>query len=209
MGGPRRCSGRHLVEAVAVGLATLLLLFPAEAAFGGTVAGTVRTRARTNANVVVYAEKIPKDNVSPPEEPPIMDQINITFVPHILPVVVGSKVTFPNSDEVRHNVFSSSQAKRFNLGTYPMGTSRSVTFDKPGQVALLCNVHADMWAYVLVLETPYFTVTPRNGSYSLQDLPPGKYTVTAWHEGFKPVSLPVEIKGTETVPLDFRLRNRR
>ncbi len=206
----RRHWARHLVDAVAVGLATILLLFPAEAAFGGTVTGTVQTQGRDNANAVVYVEGSSLSlGKNQPDEPVVMDQLNLTFVPHVLPVLVGTKVEFPNSDEVRHNVFSSSPPTRFNLGTYPMGISRSITFDQPGEVAMLCNVHAHMGAYILVLETPYFTVTPRNGSYNLQNLPPGKYTVTAWHEGFMPVSLPVEIKGTETVPLDFRLRNRR
>ncbi len=202
--------GRDLVQAAEVGLATTLLLFFAETAFSGTITGTVQTRGRDNANAVIYVEgsSLPLGQKQP-DRPAIMNQRNLTFVPHVLPVQVGTKVGFPNSDELQHNVFSSSPAKRFNLGTYPMGTSRYITFDKPGEVALLCNFHAGMWAYVLVLETPYFTVTPEDGSYSLQNLPPGKYTVTAWHEEFKSVSLPLEIKGTETVPLNFDLTSRR
>ncbi len=193
--------------------ATLLVLVSLSVlavAQAGTITGTTKLRGMPDqSNIILYAEKTPTGTASPPKEPAVMDQLNLTFVPHVLPAVVGTTVTFPNSDEVRHNVFSPSPAKPFNLGTYPRGTSKQVVFDKPGEVALLCNVHAEMSAYVLVLGTPYFTVTPRNGTYHLENLPPGKYTVTAWHERFKSVSLPVEIKGTETVPLDFSLTRRR
>ena len=193
--------------------ATLLVLVSLSVlavAHAGTITGTATLRGMPDqSNIIVYAEKTPKVADSPPKEPAVMDQLNLTFVPHVLPALVGTTVTFPNSDEVRHNVFSPSPAKPFNLGTYPRGTSKQVVFDKPGEVALLCNVHAEMSAYVLVLGTPYFTVTPRNGAYKLENLPPGKYTVTAWHERFKSVSQSVEIKGTESVPLDFRLATRR
>lgn len=97
--------------------------------------------ARDSSNVVVYVQSISGKKFEPPKKPVVLDQINLTFVPHVLPVVAGTTVAFPNSDEVRHNVFSPSPAKRFNLGTYPRGVVRTVTFDKPGDVALLCNVH--------------------------------------------------------------------
>lgn len=178
--------------------------------WAGTISGKVNCRGfADHSNAIVYAERIPKNGVSPPRNPVVLDQINLTFVPHVLPVVVGTTVSFPNSDEVRHNVFSPSPAKRFNLGTYPRGVTRQVTFDKPGEVALLCNVHAEMSAYVLVLETPYDAVSAKDGGYTLKNLPAGKYTVTAWHERFKPVPLSVEVKGTEAVVLNFNLTGRR
>ena len=193
--------------------ATLLVLVSLSVlavARAGTIAGTATLRGMPDqSNIVIYAEKTPKETASPPKQPVVMDQVNLAFVPHVLPIGVGTTVVFPNSDEVRHNVFSPSPAKRFNLGTYPKGATREVVFDRPGEVALLCNVHAEMSAYVLILETPYFIVTPRDGRFALKDLPPGNYTVTAWHERFKPVSQPVQIKGTESVTLDFRLTTRR
>ena len=193
-----------------VSLWLLVFLVGVVAARAGTIQGVVTCRGCTDqSNAIVYAERVPKEPGSPPKQPTVMDQVNLAFVPHVLPVAVGTTLSFPNSDEVRHNVFSPSSAKRFNLGTYPKGATREVTFDKPGEVALLCNVHAEMSAYVLILETPYFIVTPRDGRFTLKDLPPGSYTVTAWHERFKPVSQPVQIKGTESVTLDFRLPTRR
>lgn len=192
-----------------------ILLFLAVAAcaaggWAGSITGKVACRGLADhGNAVIHAQKVPGEAVSPPKTPVVLDQVNLTFVPHVLPVLAGTTVSFPNSDEVRHNVFSPSAAKRFNLGTYPKGVSRQITFDKPGEVALLCNVHAEMSAYVLVLETPYFTVSSKDGSYSLKNLPPGKYTVTAWHERLKSVSQTVEIKGAEAVVLNLDLTGRR
>lgn len=179
-------------------------------AWGGEIAGNVKwPGAGDYSNVVVYAEKVPKAPVSPPKKPVVLDQIRLSFVPHVLPVVVGTTVSFPNSDEVGHNVYSSSPAKRFNLGVYPRGVVRQVTFDKPGEVVLLCNVHEQMSAYVLVLETPYYVVTRKDGNYRLGQLPPGKYIVTAWQEGFQSVAHPVELKSDDVIRLGFSLTTRR
>lgn len=193
-----------------VSLCLLVFLAGVVAARAAAIQGVVTCRGCTDySNAIIYAEKIPKEPVIPAKEPVVLDQINLTFAPHVLAVAVGTTVSFLNSDEVRHNVFSPSAAKRFNLGTYPRGTARRITFDKPGEVDLLCNVHLEMSAYVLVLETPYFVVTPKDGNFLLKELPPGKYTVTAWHEKFKSVAHPVEIKGNETIRLNFSLTTRR
>lgn len=177
---------------------------------GGEIAGSVTwSGANDYSNVVVYAEKVPRVSVRPPKEPLVVDQVRLTFVPHVLPVVVGTTVSFPNNDEVGHNVYSPSPAKRFNLGVYPHGVVRQITFDKPGEVALLCNVHEQMSAYVLVLETPYYVVTAKGGNYLLKELPPGRYTVTAWHKNFQSVAHPVEIKGVEMIRLDFSFATQR
>ncbi len=184
----------------------LIFVLGLPGAWAGSISGKVKCRGIADAsNAVIYAEKIPREKISSPKNSVVLDQINLTFVPHVLPILVGTTVVFPNSDEVRHNVFSPSPAKRFNLGMYPRGVSRRIAFDKPGEVALLCNVHAEMSAYVLVLETPYFTVTSKDGSYSLKKLPPGNYTATVWHERYKTVSQPIEIKGTEDIPFDVEL----
>ena len=183
------------------------LLTTATVSSAGSIAGKVTWRGTATdfSNAIVYAERNPKGSPAAPKTGAVMDQLSLKFVPHVLPVLVGTKVLFPNSDEVRHNVFSPSAPKRFNLGTYPRGLSREVIFDKPGEVALLCNVHSEMSAYVLVLETPHFTVSDKDGSYSLKDLPPGSYTVTVWHERFKSTSASVDVKESETVPLNLTL----
>lgn len=184
----------------------LLLVFPVGTR-GGTIQGKVIARGmRHNGDAVVYIDKIPNKTFPVPREPVILDQVNLTFVPHVLPVLVGTTVAFPNSDEVRHNVFSPSPAKRFNLGTYSKGVTRPVTFDKPGEVVLLCNVHAEMSAYVIVVETPYSAVTAKDGSYTIKGVPPGKYVLRTWHEKLKPQSQEVEVSGDAVVRADFELR---
>ncbi len=176
-------------------------------AHGGTITGLVKViPARDSSNVVVYVDRIPSKGFEPPKKPVVLDQINLTFVPHVLPVLAGTTVAFPNSDEVRHNVFSPSPPKRFNLGTYPRGVTRTVTFDKPGDVALLCNVHAEMSAYVIVVETPYFAVTGKDGSFTIPGVPPGEHTVKVWHEKVRAVTAKVTVKGEEKVALYLVLK---
>jgi len=150
--------------------------------------------ARDNGNAVVYIDKIPGKQFTPPSSPVTLDQVNLTFVPHVLPVLVGTKVAFPNSDEIRHNVFSPGPP-RFDLGTYPQKTTKYYVFDKPGVWTMLCNVHAEMSAYVVVAETPYFARTDKDGKFILKDVPPGKYTVKVWHEKSKPMAIPIEVGG--------------
>lgn len=132
--------------------------------------------------MVVYVETAGKARFEPSPEPAAMDQRGLEFVPHVLPVLVGTRVAFINSDPVGHNVFSASPTKPFNLGTYPEGVSRYVTFDRPGVVEILCNVHPEMGAYILVLETPYFTLTNERGQYRITGLPTGSHSVSVWCE---------------------------
>lgn len=186
----------------------LLLLFALHAeAQSGTINGKVRARGmRHNGDAVVYIERIPGNTFSAPQKPVTLDQLNLTFIPHVLPVLVGSTVAFPNSDEVRHNVFSASPSQRFNLGTYPQGTVKYVTFDQPGVVDLLCNVHSEMSAYVVVVETPYFAVTEKDGSYTIPNVPPGNYVLVAWHERLKPQRKEIQVLAGSSVQVDFALR---
>ena len=190
-------------------LCMLIFFLASQVLQAGTISGKSKCQGLADhGNAVVYAERFPRENISPPLDTVVLDQINLTFVPHVLPVLVGTTVSFPNSDELRHNVFSFSPPKLFNLGIYPRGTLRQVIFDQPGEVVLLCNIHMEMSAYVLVLETPYFTVTPKDGSYSLKNLSAGKYKLSVWHERCKPVSQPIEIKGTEEIPFSVELTRR-
>lgn len=185
-------------------LLPVVLVLPLDA---GTIAGTVKVaRARDNRDAVVYIDRIPEKQFSPPPQPVVLDQVSLLFIPHVLPVVAGTTVAFPNNDTVRHNVFSPSPAKRFNLGAYPQKVTKHVVFDKPGVVALLCNVHAEMSAYVVVTETPYFAVTNPAGEFTISNVPPGSYVLKAWHESSKPKDQRVEVKEGDPVRVSFDLR---
>ena len=116
-----------------------------------------------------------------PEHATIL-QKDKTFSPHVLAVPLGSFVDFPNLDPIFHNAFSSYSGQIFDVGLYPPGTSRSVRFTREGVVRVFCNIHSSMSAMIVVLATPYFAVTGRDGSFTLPDVPPGEYTLRVVHE---------------------------
>jgi len=183
-------------------LAILLFAVSANASdIGGriTISG-----ARNNANAVIYIERIPGKTFSPPRDPVRLDQVNLKFDPHVLPILVGTRVAFPNSDEIRHNVFSPDPPK-FNLGTYPVVQTRSQVFGTPGVFTLLCNVHAEMSAFIIVSETPYWAVSDPAGNYTIPNVPNGRYVLKVWHERFKPQSFDIEITGSNIIR-NFQLR---
>ena len=133
---------------------------------------------------VVYLETAPRSAFD--EREPgraVMDQRNERFVPHVLAVMVGTVVDFPNSDLIYHNVFSLSRAKRFDLGRYAAGKSKAVRMDRPGVVRVFCDIHSHMSAFVLVFNHPFFDVTDADGRFQLPSLPAGTYTLVAWYEG--------------------------
>ena len=133
---------------------------------------------------VVYLERAPIGAFEEDAPPRMrMDQRNETFVPHLLAVAAGTVVDFPNNDSTYHNVFSISKAKRFDLGRYARGHSKSVRFDTPGIVRVFCDIHSHMSAFVLVFNHPYFATTDADGRYRIGSVPPGSYNVVAWHEG--------------------------
>src|ERR1700758_3624848 len=132
-------------------------------------------------------------------------QKDLTFVPSLLPVRVGTKVEFPNLDDTYHNIFSYSPAKRFDLGRYrpderPVPTQ---VFDKPGLVILRCDIHEHMRGLILVLNTPYFVMTDTDGHFRLEGLPAGHYTLKAWIDSRTTREKPVELKKGETLHVDF------
>lgn len=144
------------------------------------------TPGEPTENVVVFLTGSPVPPFKVTRVPFVLDQRNLRFHPHVLPILRGSAVAFPNSDPIHHNVFSASAPRMFNLGTYPAGVSRSVTFDRPGVVEVLCNVHPEMSAYILILETPCFSTTDPKGFFHFPNLPPGVYQLHFWceHHGF-------------------------
>jgi plastocyanin len=142
-------------------------------------------------------------------EPAAIDQKGEVFVPHILAVQAGTRVDFPNSDVMYHNVFSFSRIKRFDLGRYPKGQSRAVIFDRVGLVRVFCEIHSHMSAFVLVLPHPYFATTDASGSYRIGKVPPGRYYVVVWNDQFRPARREVELRRGEDTRLDVVLERPR
>ena len=153
---------------------------------------------------VVYLETAPRSAFD--EREPgraVMDQRNERFVPHVLAVMVGTIVDFPNSDLIYHNVFSLSRAKRFDLGRYAAGKSKGVRMDRPGVVRVFCDIHSHMSAFVLVFNHPFFDVTDADGRFQLPSLPAGTYTLAAWYEGETRLTRSVSVPPAGWAELDL------
>ena len=141
---------------------------------------------------VVYLEPAPAAALESRE--PVrarMDQRNETFLPHVLAIDQGTLVDFPNNDSTYHNVFSLSKTRKFDLGRYARGKSKSIRFERAGVVRIFCDIHSHMSAFVLVFSHPYYAKAEVDGRYRIDNVPPGTYTVSAWHEG--------EVRDTKTV----------
>jgi plastocyanin len=166
------------------------------AASAGTISGQVSGVAGQS---VVYVDTISGKTFPAPTQHPVIDQKGLVFQPHVTVVQVGTTVDFLNSDSVAHNVFWTSiggnKKLGHNLGTWPKGERKSFKFDAPGAVPILCNVHPEMSAYLVVAPTPYFATSDQMGNYKIENVPDGSYTVTAWHEGAKNQSKPVTVSG--------------
>ena len=153
---------------------------------------------------VVYLETAPQAAFeTPPPGRAVLDQRNESFVPPLLAVAVGSTVEFPNSDRVYHNVFSLSKPRRFDLGRYPRGQSRSVVFDRPGVVRVFCEIHSHMSAYILVFAHRFFAVTDADGRYRLDAVPPGSYTLALWNDGAVRARRELRVEANGAVELDL------
>jgi plastocyanin len=166
------------------------------AASAGTISGQVSGVAGPS---VVYVDTISGKTFPASTQHPVIDQKGLVFQPHVTAVQVGTTVDFLNSDSVAHNVFWTSiggnKKLGHNLGTWPKGERKSFKFDTPGAVPILCNVHPEMSAYLVVVPTPYFAASDQAGNYKIENVPDGSYTVTAWHEGAKNQSKPVAVSG--------------
>jgi plastocyanin len=176
---------------------------PSVAALGAPRAPDAQDRRRS----VVYLEVAPQrafEDDNPARAS--LDQRNESFVPYVLAVRAGTTVDFPNSDRTYHNVFSLSKAKRFDLGRYGRGRSKSVRFDQPGVVRVFCDIHSHMSAFVLVFAHRYFATTDPEGRYRIDGVPPGTYTVVAWNDGQERETRSVRVGDGEAVELDFSVR---
>jgi len=156
---------------------------------------------------VVWVEAAEGMTLPKPAKIGAVSQKNLRFEPHVLAVPVGATVDFQNGDSVAHNIFwpaiSGNKKLGHSLGTWPKGQSRKFQFTTPGIVPLLCNVHPEMAAYVIVTPTPYFAQTDDAGGFTIPDVPDGSYKVTAWHEGYKIQTKPVTV--ASDVRVDFTL----
>jgi plastocyanin len=172
-------------------------------AYGATVEGAVAVGGRQAFRAVVYLEATGTAPSSVPAPHVIMDQKNLAFVPDVLPVMRGTVVEFTNSDDVQHNVFSPSAiAGKFNLGTYGPGATRMITLDKPGDARILCNIHMEMEAHILVLDFPYFTVA-QDGRYRIAEVPAGTYTLKVWKGRWLPFARSVELPAAGNLTVDI------
>jgi plastocyanin len=191
-------------------LATRRMRFLLYSDFIQPAATPAREEAGSEAtNVVVYLKSAAGAAGARPAgftgAPAVMRQEDLTFRPHVLPVVAGTTVEFPNGDPVFHNVFSLSRAASFDLGRYPRGSSRAVRFDTPGVVKVFCHIHSDMSAVILVLDNPHFARPDAAGRYRIDAIPPGDYTVVAWHERARPLSRRIRIDASAAARLDISI----
>ncbi|HEY2799958.1 MAG TPA: carboxypeptidase regulatory-like domain-containing protein [Chthoniobacterales bacterium] len=166
------------------------------------------TAATNPPAAIVYLEgNFGSANKAGTQTPAVMAQKNMAFAPDLVAVMVGGAVTFPNEDDMYHNVFSYSKVKRFDLGRYRKEEKPvPVVFDKPGAAAIHCDIHDSMRGTVLALETPYFVKTDAAGRYRLKYLPTGRFLLKAWVDGNDVRQRPVELKAGATQRADFPAR---
>jgi len=164
----------------------------------GVIQGTV---TGMKGKSVVYVEAIPGKTFQAPAKHAVVDQKELIFIPHILAIQQGTTVDFLNSDNVQHNVFwpsiDSDKKLAHNLGTWTKGKRRSFKFDTSGTVKLLCDVHLEMSAFIIVSPTPYFAVTDESGEFKIKDVPDSNYQVTVWHEGANRKSQQVQVTSSD------------
>jgi len=160
-------------------------------------------------NIAVYVDAIPDKKFDVAKDHIVVDQRKMSFMPHVVAVQQGTTVEFLNSDPVGHNVYwpsiSGNKKLAHNLGTWPKGEKKPFQFNDLGAAALLCNVHPEMSGYVVVVPTPYFAVTDKDGNFEIKNIPAGKYTLKTWSEDGKPTTQSVDVSAaTATVDLTVK-----
>jgi plastocyanin len=180
----------------------------------GSVRGSVtikrgRRDKKDRSSVVIFVQGVPDSRPEPLAQPVLVDQTDKAFDPRVTVIPVGSTVDFPNNDRVFHNVFSVSRPATFDLGLYKSGTSKSVVFDRAGVVDVYCNIHPEMAAKVVVVDTTHYAVTGPDGAFSLDGIPPGTYPIVAWQADGAPFEGQVEVRAGKTTTLDIELREER
>lgn len=165
-------------------LAVAALLAPSSVLAGDIVALVQDGAGKPVADAVVFVYSA-EGKFAPPEKAVPMDQIDKEFVPHVLPVLAGAKVSFPNKDQIHHHIYSFSKAKKFEVPLYKGESPDPVVMDKPGVVKLGCNIHDWMLGYVFVADNPYFAKTGGDGRATIESVPNGSYEVAVWSERLK------------------------
>jgi plastocyanin len=164
---------------------------------------------KTAESIAVYVDAIPDKKFDALKDHVVIDQRKMAFIPHVVAVQQGTTVEFLNSDPVGHNVYwpsvSGNKKLSHNLGTWPKGEKKPFQFNDLGTASLLCNVHPEMSGYVVVVPTPYFAVTDKEGNFEIKNIPAGKYTLKTWSEDGKPTTLAVDVSAaTATVELTVK-----
>jgi len=196
-------------------LRVFAVLVVAGVAFGtqswaGDIKGKVTAQGmKSSENIVVYVDAVAGKKFDAPADHVVVDQKKMTFVPHVSVVQQGATVDFLNSDPVGHNVYwpsiSGNKKLAHNMGTWPQGQKKPFQFMDLGAASLLCNVHPEMSGYVVVVPTPYFAVTDKDGNYTIKNVPPGHYTILTWSEEGKPTTQAVDVTAATTT-LDITVK---
>jgi plastocyanin len=191
-------------------VAASITLALAGVSWANDIKGKVSVQGIKSAeNIAVYVDAIPDKKFDPPKDHIVVDQRKMAFIPHVVVVEQGTTVDFLNSDPVGHNVYwpsiSGNKKLTHNLGTWPKGEKKPFQFNDLGVAALLCNVHPEMSGYVVVVPTPYFAVTDKDGNFEIKGIAAGKYTLKTWSEDGKPTTQAVDVSAaTATVELTVK-----
>ena len=197
-------------SAAKAAIAATLVLVLAGAGRANEIKGKVSVQGiKTAENIAVYVDVIADKKFDAPKDHIVIDQRKMAFLPHVVAVQQGTTVEFLNSDPVGHNVYwpsvSGNKKLAHNLGTWPKGEKKPFQFNDLGVASLLCNVHPEMSGYVVVVPTPYFAVTDKDGNFEIKNVPAGKYTLRTWSEDGKPTTQAVDLSGaTATVELTVK-----
>jgi len=199
---PRIVTKAAVAVSIALGLAGTSL--------GNEIKGKVSVQGIKSAeNIAIYVDVIADKKFDPPKDHVVVDQRKMAFLPHVVAVQQGTTVDFLNSDPVGHNVYwpsiSGNKKLSHNLGTWPKGEKKPFQFNDLGTASLLCNVHPEMSGYIVVVPTPYFAVTDKDGNFEIKNIPAGKYTLKTWSEDGKPTTQAVDVSAaTTTVELTVK-----
>jgi plastocyanin len=191
-------------------IAASLALALAGAGQANEIKGKVSVQGIKSAeSIAVYVDAIPDKKFDAPKDHVVIDQRKMAFIPHVVAVQQGTTVDFLNSDPVGHNVYwpsiNGNKKLSHNLSTWPKGEKKPFQFNDLGVASLLCNVHPEMSGYVVVVPTPYFAVTDKDGNFEIKNVPAGKYTLKTWSEDGKPTTQAVDVGGaTTTVDLTVK-----
>jgi plastocyanin len=170
------------------------------------VEGRVVSSTDPTAGAVVYLVSETGRTYAPPLIPPVIDQFQLRFQPPVLAVTPGTSVEFRNSDPILHNVFGpEGPGDGFDLGRYPRNESRSHSFSELGAHVILCHVHPEMVAYVVVVPTPYNAVVDQRGWFRIEGVEAGRYTIRVWQRGMKPFSRQVDVRDGTVLTLSIEL----